>query len=80
MAQAAIPPPKCDDVLSLCDKALQAKDKELELCDLGLKQTLDQKVQLETEVKDLNDRSSSIFRNPFFLIGLGLVGGVLLAK
>lgn len=72
--------PTCDQVLSLCDKALDAKDKELKLCNLGLVQTLDAKEALRLELEEVKDKQNSIFRNPFLYLGIGLIAGGLLVK
>lgn len=72
--------PTCNSVLQKCDEALQARKKELNLCNLALTQNLSETGELSTKLSDSEDKLNSIWRNPFLLIGLGLVGGVLLVK
>lgn len=73
-------PPTCPEVLSACDQALTQEEKALDLSNLALKDT--QKVLEDTRVQrdDAQAKLGSLFRNPYFLIGIGLVGGVILTK
>lgn len=72
--------PTCNEVLQACDKAFEAKKKEVQLCDLALKKSVDQNAALTKEIKDKEASGSSIFKNPFFLMGIGLVGGLIINR
>lgn len=65
----------CEAVIESCDKAVQAQEKELTLCDLAIKQTLNQKVQLESDVVRYEHELNSWYRNPLVLIPLGFILG-----
>lgn len=70
----------CDQVLQKCDQTVKAQRKELELSDLAIKQSQDSLMKLTQELETEKNKSSAFYRNPFFLIGIGLIGGVLIAK
>ena len=67
----------CNDVIKACDKALRAKDKEIELDKKSLDSersvSQDTKKQLDTA----NEKLNSPARNPFILAGLGILGGII---
>lgn len=67
----------CRPLIESCDKALADKKREIELCKLGLTQTIDQTKQLIQDVQDRDAKLSSMWRNPFFLIPLGLAAGMV---
>jgi hypothetical protein len=62
-------------VLSLCDKALEAKNREIELSDLAIKQLTERTQYLDKRVLDLETDSQHFWRNPFIMGALGLVVG-----
>ena len=70
--------PTCSDIITSCRKALGAKDKEIQLSDLAIKQAKDDNIRLNKEVEVKNDQLNSIFRNPIILIGAGLLAGLIL--
>lgn len=72
--------PTCDEVLNACDKALIAREYEVKLGDLAIKQLQERNTELVYRVEDLQKKESSIWRNPWLYFGLGVVGGFLLAK
>lgn len=67
----------CRPLIAACDKALEDKKKEVDLCNLGLQQTLDQTKQLIQDVQEKDAKLNSIWRNPFFLIPIGLAAGMV---
>jgi hypothetical protein len=69
-----------DEVIKACDSALEARKEELRLCNLGIKIRTDENVRLEKENADLRDASGVWYKNPFLLIALGLVGGVVISR
>lgn len=70
----------CPDVLEACDQALQAKKKELAICDAGVNLLHSSINELTEQVDSLREAESTWYHNPWILIGLGIVGGVLLTK
>lgn len=72
--------PTCNDVLSLCGRALNARNAELKLSDLALKARTEQNVALLKAVESQERQLGAWYRNPFFLVGIGLIGGALLVK
>jgi hypothetical protein len=72
-AQAA--GPSCDEVLNSCDAALKAKQRELDLADLGVKLRSDEIERLGKENAELRDKGTSIFSNPFLWATIGLFVG-----
>lgn len=70
----------CSAALAACDKALAAKDKVIEAKNVVIKKQDDVNGMLTQRVVELENSQSSIFKNPFVLIGLGIIGGFVLAK
>lgn len=70
----------CRDVIRAADRALDAKKKEISLCQLGLMQALEDNRLLKAEVQDMKESEGSVWRNPFFLIAVGAIGGIIIAK
>ncbi len=71
---------KCSDVIAACDKAIAAKDGEISAKNDVIKKQDDVNAMLNQKVVDLEAKDRSIFRNPYVLIGVGLIGGFLIAK
>lgn len=67
--------PTCDDVLNSCDAALKAKQRELDLADLGIKIRDDDRVRLQKENADLRDRGSAWYQNPAVWAAIGVIVG-----
>ena len=69
---------QCADVFKACDRALEAKNKLIDEYEEGrvesAKALSDRTVKLEQAREDLQ----SWYRNPFYMIGLGLLGGLIL--
>lgn len=70
----------CNSVLEKCDKALQETKKSLEISDLAVQTLRNQNQDLVVQVKELESSNSAWYKNPFLMIGLGLVVGVVIAK
>ena len=70
-ALAEQPKPTCKQVLEACDKTIDAKNKALELSDLGIKTCKEHTAELSAEVNSLRDSNASLLRNPilWFLAG-----------
>jgi hypothetical protein len=79
-AEAPGQAPTCPEVLSACAAAYDARVEELRLSDLALTQSKDNSVQLTKEVEEANAKLDSLWRNPYVLIGVGLLGGAILFK
>lgn len=71
---------KCNVAVEDCRAALDARNKEIQLCRLGLIQSLDRQGQLNANLEDAQDKLGSPFRNPWLMIALGLVIGVAVTK
>ena len=67
--------PSCDKVLQSCDAALKAKQRELDLADLGVKLRSDEIDRLGKENVELRSKGTSIFSNPFLWATIGLFVG-----
>lgn len=65
--------PTCKDVIKACDKALNAKQEQVDATTKELANT-------QQKLKESDDKLNSPFRNPFLLILLGLIGGVAITK
>lgn len=68
-------PPTCDDVLNSCDSALKAKQRELDLADLGVKIRDEDRERLQKENTQLRDRGQAWYSNPFVFAALGVIAG-----
>lgn len=72
--------PSCDDVLNSCGLTLKAKQRELDLADLGIKIRDDDRAVLQKENADLRSADSAWYRNPFLWATIGLFVGSRIAK
>ncbi len=70
----------CGSVIKACDNALAAKNKEISLCQLGLTQSLDRSLEQDRTIAERDRQLSSVFRNPFFLLAIGAVAGIIIVK
>lgn len=70
----------CDSVLEKCALALDATKKQVELSDLAIKSLKEQNTQLVVNIKGLEDSNNAWYKNPFIMIGLGLVVGVVITR
>ena len=71
---------QCKIVLTEGQEALDAKNKELSLCNLGLTQSQNNVAQLNTELENKNAQLSAFYRNPFFMLAIGILAGVALTR
>jgi hypothetical protein len=67
--------PACPDVLRACDAALKAKQRELDLADLGIQYRQDEVVRLQKENTQLRERSGAWYSNPFVWSAIGVIAG-----
>ena len=72
--------PSCDEVLKACDSALEARKLELGLSNTALLQRDGQVNDLKVQLKDTQDSLNAWYRNPYIMIGLGLLTGAVLFK
>lgn len=75
MRTARAAAPECSVVLGACDSALKAKQRELDLADLGIKIRDDDRKRLIEENRNLQDKGTSIWSNPFLWATIGLFVG-----
>lgn len=68
---------ECNNVLTKCGETVKAKNKELNLCHIGLKQSLEFSAETNKQLDSANEKLASPFRNPFLLIPLGIALGIL---
>lgn len=71
---------QCENVLVLCDKALQETKKQVEVRDQIISASSQEILRQKEVIQDQESKLNSIFRNPWLYLGLGLVGGYLIAK
>lgn len=71
---------KCDKALTACDAALEARKKEVSLCNLALTQTLDQNYNLNLQLDDKNAELNKWYRNPFVVFALGVAAGIVVIE
>ncbi len=70
----------CESVLQSCDSALKAKQRELDLSDLGIKIRDDDRERLQKENEALRGADTSILKNPVLWLGLGVFLGAYAAR
>lgn len=68
----------CNDVIAKCDAALAAKDEQIRLSDLALKQSMEFSGNLAVVAQDRERQLNAWYRNPFIMLILGAaVGGLV---
>jgi len=67
----------CGEVIKTCDAALVAKNREIQLCRLGLVQSVDRIAGLEVELEKRNSQLQSPLRNPFVMGMVGVLVGIV---
>lgn len=72
--------PTCDEVLNKCDTALKAKQRELDLSDLGVQIRDQDRVRLQKENEALRNSDTSILKNPVLWLALGVFLGGYAAR
>lgn len=68
----------CDETLNACDSALKAKQRELDLADLGVKIRDQDRERLIKENAQLRERGTGLFDNPFVWAALGVIAGTFI--
>lgn len=66
----------CREVISKCDDALAAKNKQISKLELGLTQCAGRTVDLQAQIQSKNEQLQAFYRNPFVMLALGAVAGV----
>lgn len=64
--------------MASCDKALEARKKELDLTKLALDYSVDTNKKLAEQVKEKDEQLGSIWRSPYLWFGLGVLGTSIL--
>ena len=72
--------PQTRECIQKCDAALAAKDVHIEKLNLGLTESRHLNEIQSTEIKSLNGSLSSPIRNPFIMITVGVVVGILVTS
>lgn len=75
--QAACPIEQCDRALESCQKTIEAKNKEIQLCRLALVQSIDRAEGLSLELEHKNNQLQSVFRNPLAMTTFGILIGIV---
>lgn len=70
----------CDQVLGLCDRAVQEQKKQIEIRDLALTQAQDEIARQKEVIADQEGKLNSIFRNPWLYLVLGVVVGAAVTR
>jgi hypothetical protein len=65
----------CEEVISKCDSALEAKNKQIKKLELGLTTQTERVADLSSQLEDKNQELQAWYRNPFVVGALGLVAG-----
>ncbi len=69
----------CKDVIQKCDAAIAAKERQVSLCDLALRQSIERGTMLTLEVQEKDAQLSAWFRNPFTTVTVGALLGLVVA-
>lgn len=64
-----------DEVLAACDKALTAKEKEADLCDLGVQLRSNEIDRVTQENAQLRESRTGLFSNPMVWAAIGVIAG-----
>lgn len=70
----------CKGDIVVCDKALQATKKEVQLCDLAVKELRDETDALNASLQSEQHKLEAWYHNPFILVALGMIAGGFLMK
>ena len=72
--------PACDKVIKACDSLVAAQKEQLSAQNKVIQHDIDELVKAYKTINERDDQLSSVFRNPFVMVGLGiLVGGLTVA-
>lgn len=77
MAGETTQPDPVKECISKCDKAIAAQQELIQNLDLSLGICLKSNGACYEKVDELQAKLESPFRNPFIMIGLGLVAGLV---
>lgn len=69
---------RCDVALTLCNDAYGAKDAEAKVCGEALGIAVKEAGTYKVQLNDSNESLSSIWRNPFAMIAIGVIGGIII--
>lgn len=75
LSQAATKPLKCEDVITACDKALEAKNRQLELSDLALKNAVKLNGEAYQKLEEKQKELDRWYRQPLLMFLLGAAAG-----
>lgn len=70
---------KCKDVIKACDSALLKKEVEIKATNDALGKSKDYNILLDQQLKNTQDQLDAWYRNPFILLGFGVLGGAAAA-
>lgn len=65
----------CNDVIQACEKAIDAKNEQIIELGKGLDLITTQNVELRDIVTTQDKQLSAWYRNPFIMLGLGVIAG-----
>lgn len=71
---------KCDKAVKACGDALDARKKEVSLCNLALTQTLEDNSSLRIQIDNKEAELNKWYRNPIIMGVLGVAAGVLVIE
>lgn len=77
MADQTTQPDPVKECIDKCDKAIAAQQELIQNLDLSLNICLKSNGSCFEKVDELEAKLESPFRNPFIMIGLGLVAGLI---
>ena len=80
LSMSANAEPTCKPLIESCDKALAAQKEQIQIRDLRIKESTSQIDELTKTVKEKDEKLSSIFRNPWVYLGVGVLAGALLFR
>jgi hypothetical protein len=69
----------CLVALQKCDEALQARERQVQICDLALRQSLERGMLANLEIRDKDAQLSAWYRNPFTVGTIGALVGLVVA-
>lgn len=72
--------PSCKDVISACDRALTAKDAQIEARDKTISDLKVMSKKQADELQSATDKLGAWYRSPWLYLGLGLAGGLYLGR
>lgn len=70
----------CIDDIKVCDKAVQTQKKALSECSKTLNLGLQQRDVFATTLTEREKELQAWYRNPFVMLGLGIISGIVIVK